>query len=241
MARPRPYGLWWQMAESCSGKRGLLSNIHWYYVPGATLIDVGGREYHGFWFQDRQAIVLAERSVPDGQLVRHEMLHALAGPQHSRVDFVDACGGVVACTDQCFEEAGGPEQPPVDAPHIAGSAIVTELQVDPPNPSFEADSGWIGILVTARNPLSTGAWGDLAPIEGASSFSATFGYVVDCVPSCSEPVASAYDFVRGSTFGFASRGRQQRLFDLRLSSGSYSVRGFFNTDTAAAIVISIAR
>jgi hypothetical protein len=103
---PPVYNLWWEITEECSGRRRSFGRVRWYYVPGAHTITVEGREVEGYWSSAGNAIVLAEFSMLRGQLVRHEMLHALEGNVgHPREAFLDRCGGVVLCDGACIQEA----------------------------------------------------------------------------------------------------------------------------------------
>jgi len=177
MRPPRAYALWWQLTESCSNRSGVLDRIRWYLVPGSTSITVGGHQYQGFWFPQSSVIVLAGKEVLDGQLVRHEMLHALTGPLHARQYFIDACGGVVACDEECIIDAGGPAgTPDTTASVVPVSVVVASSHTDPASPSLAHDSGWVAITVSARNPRPAGVWALLSPIPGNPAYSATFGY-----------------------------------------------------------------
>lgn len=239
LAPMQPYALWWRLTESCSGRTGDLAAVRWYYVPGADTIRVGGQYYHGFWYGDGNRIVLAEKMVLAGSLVRHEMLHALTRkPRHDRGDFVDACGGIVACAVECASEAGAPAVPDANAPEMPLAELTVALRVDTAGTSIGSNGGWIGLEVSARNPRSTGAWALLTPIEG-SPFSATFGYVVECIAACTGPSGSQYEFVEASRFGFTANAVRRRLFDRQLSPGVYSIRGTFNVDTTTAVTVTV--
>src|SRR5260370_10316235 len=70
---------WWALTESCSGLSGDLSAISWYVVPNARHIPAGdvSAVVEGRWDSVGNRIVLADIGPRDGELVRHEMLHAL--------------------------------------------------------------------------------------------------------------------------------------------------------------------
>jgi len=220
------------MTEACSGRQGDFSAIHWFVVPNATTFEVRGEQYSGYWFGDN-SIVIASRQLLSGQLVRHEMLHALIGPGHSRA-FLDACGGVVACEEECLTEAGG--LPVLDSTASAApvSTLQTELQVQPANPSLSGDSGWVALSVLVHTPKEANVRATLAPIPGVPSYSATFGYdVASCQSTCTGSMGS-YFFVAGTVYDFTRGATRRYVFDVRLAPGTHVVRGIFNVDTTVA-------
>lgn len=81
---PRPYAFWWQMTEACSGRTGDIADIRWFVVPNADSFAVHGKQYNGYWFENN-SIVIASTHRLVGQLVRHEMLHALLARDEERV------------------------------------------------------------------------------------------------------------------------------------------------------------
>src|SRR5687768_764740 len=93
------YSWWWQQTESCSGRTGALSTVQWFVVPGVSSIATpNGNIVSGYWDPDGRRIVLAGESQYFGDLVRHEMLHALLGKgSHPRAEFIQKCSGVVVC------------------------------------------------------------------------------------------------------------------------------------------------
>ena len=116
---PESYQLWWNLTKACSGGNGNLADIRWFVVPGATTIHDGNADVNGFWSEDGNRIVLAEHSQLTGSLVRHEMLHALTRRSgHSRSDFLEKCGGTVACIEQCIRDAGPAPRPPAGTPEV---------------------------------------------------------------------------------------------------------------------------
>ncbi|MGH7676990.1 MAG: hypothetical protein ACRENU_00905 [Gemmatimonadaceae bacterium] len=234
-----PYSLWWSVTEQCSGVSGVRGVVSWFVVPGASTFLVAGREYHGFWFPETKSLVIAEQALLEGDLVRHEMLHALVGTGHDRGYFVEACDGVVACVEQCFEEAGGPAVPGLTAPIVTLDNIDVALRVEPVTPSITDGDGWIAISVTASNPNSADVWAELDPIPPDSLFAISFGYVLECITSCQGIVGSAYEFIEGSRFGFVGAAARRRVFDRHLSTGTYSVRAIFNSDTTPPVTFSV--
>jgi hypothetical protein len=235
-----PYAFWWQMTEACAGTTGELASVRWYSVPGTSTIAIDGKDYDGYWFGGSNSIVLAEDAVLDGPLVRHEMLHALVRtPRHERMDFVDNCGGVVACEGQCEAEAGKPGDPAPSTTEIPVDQLEIESVIEPSNPSMASDSGWIAISVVARNPLPDDAWALLAPVGPGSEYSATFGYIIRCVAACEGGTGDGYTYIEGTRFGFPGNSVRRYVFDFQLSPGTYGVRVTFNSDTTDATVITV--
>lgn len=233
-----PYALWWQMTETCSGKSADFSTIRWFVVPHADSFEVHGKHYNGYWYDDN-SIVIAAKHLLDGQLVRHEMLHALTGGGHSR-QFLDACGGVVACEGDCLTEAGG--LPALDSTAVAlpASSLRTELQIDPANPSLSTDSGWVALSVIVHTPQDASVRALLTPIPGDPSFSATFGYVVtSCHPTC-RSAKDSYSFVPATLYDFTIGATRRYVFDVQLPPGIYSARGVFNVDSTSGTTFTVA-
>lgn len=103
---PPEYASWWQMTEECSGRTGRLEDVRWFTVPGASTLP-GSDHAAGFYQWLGHYVVLAGRFEREGHMVRHEMLHALAGARgHPRELFVERCGGVVSCGGACLQEVG---------------------------------------------------------------------------------------------------------------------------------------
>lgn len=237
MTPPRPYASWWATTEACSERQGRFDDVEWYVVPDAKSFSVRGKDYNGVWYESN-AIVIAGGSLLDGKLVRHEMLHALnRGDGHSK-DFVTRCGGIVACVNDCAAEAGEPDMPAATAPEIPTSGLELVLGVSPGDPSVARDSGWVVIQVSVRNNTTADAWARLAPMADAFA-SETFGYFVECVPSCGREFLSRYDFIWDSRFGLPARAVRRAAFDVRLPAGTYAIRGTFNTDTTSAVTVVV--
>jgi hypothetical protein len=240
MHAPKPYDFWWKLTEACSGKTGTISTISWYYVPGVSEFELGGTKFVGYWFQNSNSIVLAGTAILHGQVVRHEMLHALTGSgAHVRAYFVDACGGVVACDDFCAREAGVPAVPDTTAPEMPVSALDLESAVQPSSPSLMADSGWVAISESVQNASSGDAWFRLSPVDSGSAYSATFGYIVNCVAACQGGGGSGYAYVESHRFGLLANATKRYVFDFQLLPGTYGIRATFNDDTTGETLVTV--
>lgn len=153
---PSFYSTWWEMTKACSGRSGSLSDVKWYVVPSGVQLELDGESANAYWSAGSNQIVLSELVVDDGQVVRHEMLHALLGKQgHSRRDFLEICAGYVACTSKCVEDAGPAPVVPANVPRVAPSALEVTMTISP-NPLFGGvNAGYFTVLVRARNPAGT--------------------------------------------------------------------------------------
>jgi hypothetical protein len=152
---PPVYTRWWKMTEACSGRSGSLAAVTWYQIPGNTSLGPSEDLPHANWSAGSNRIVLAEESVLDGSLVRHEMLHALRQTSgHARSDFLERCGGVVRCSAACIADAGSP--PRIDPATVAVTAkeLAVAFEIIPTRPSALEDSGVFSVIVKATNSRS---------------------------------------------------------------------------------------
>ena len=154
---PRVYEQWWQLTEQCSGLVGNFAAVSWYRVPGASDIPLGdGTLVNGEWNERANRIVLAGDAVLAGDLVRHEMLHALLhAPGHPRAAFISRCGGTVVCTQQCITDAGPAPRPNALAITVPPSALEIGVEVTPSAPASSINDGNFMMVITARNPSSS--------------------------------------------------------------------------------------
>jgi len=153
---PAIYRQWWAMTEACAGRKGDFDAVSWYVVPGVWTIPDADNAV-GVWYSAGNRIVLAEREARWGDVVRHEMLHALLGKRvsgHPRAEFVGKCGGVVDCADTCLQDGGPPIPPQAGAVTIDPSAIEVNVAVTPSAPSSDTLDGYFSMIVTARNPAT---------------------------------------------------------------------------------------
>ena len=238
MQPPRVYAMWWQLTEACSGLTGDFASVRWYELPSASQIVLDGTALQGYWWSDENRIVLASSKILKGQLVRHEMLHALTRAGHSHEYFMDKCGGVVACEGDCLREAGDTPLPPIDAPMIDPSDLSVETKMEPPDASISTDSGWVAITISARNSRRVPVWVRMTYVAPGDPASATFGYVLRCISGgCWS--GDEYSFVWADKVGFAAGQSRRHVFDRRLEPGTYSLRGFFNVDTTTTTTFQI--
>jgi hypothetical protein len=238
---PIQYAFWWQTVQACSGKSGAMADVTWYYVPDTPALEVNGDSLPGAWYGQKNTIILAGDILDNGQLVRHEMLHALAGSaNHDRALFIDACDGVVACNGPCLEETGGPYTPPANAVTIDPSGLQLSVRIDPLNPQPGVQGGWIEIVVMARNPTASPVWVPLTPISQGAPWSNTFGYTFDCATACNTSTGTFYNQIVGSSFGFAPNATRTFVFDRQIPLGTFAVRGAFNGSLTSIVLVTSA-
>ena len=94
---PPVYAQWWALTEECSGITRSLDAVQFYRIPNASTIpDNTYGEVAAYWSPASNRIVLADFYEMQGQLVRHEMLHALLRVSgHPAGYFQGRCAGVV--------------------------------------------------------------------------------------------------------------------------------------------------
>jgi hypothetical protein len=206
---PSAYSRWWTMVQTCSGLGGDITTVSWYRVPTGADVVEGSSSIDGYWAPSTNRIVLSAGSVLDGGVVRHEMLHALLrSVDHSRLMFLDKCGGVVDCARDCIRDAGPPPPPDANAPTISASALEMGTSIEPAPPSASRDSGCFTLTVTVTNPRPIPV---VVPLGGSR---ATFSYELrDASGAGAQGGVIALD-PSDSTFGPGETKRQ--VFDFRV-------------------------
>lgn len=153
---PAVYASWWSMVEQCAGRAGRFDAVRWYVMPGAHSFDLGGMRVAGVWTRAGNAITVGEHARMNGQLVRHEMLHAvLQGGSHPRSQYLSRCAGVVTCGENCIREAGPAAPPSATVPRVLPTALSVRFDLAPGIPTSAKDDGWFTLTVEAKNGRST--------------------------------------------------------------------------------------
>lgn len=174
---PAVYQQWWDLTEQCSGLSANLSDVIWYRVPGTADIPLGdGSSVNGRWDAVGNRIILAGDSQFAGDLVRHEMLHALLqSAGHPRSAFIGRCSGTVVCTKQCITDGGPAPRPDPSAQLVSPSALQIGVEVTPSAPGSAVNNGTFMMFVTAQNTAANPVIVQLAP-SGDAGPSASFSY-----------------------------------------------------------------
>lgn len=150
---PPVYARWWAMTTTCSGISGSLEKVKWYVVPGVTQFTLSRETVSAYWTEASNSIVIADSSLLDGSVVRHEMLHALVRTSgHPRSAFLDHCLGVVSCTPDCVADAGPPTELGATGPVVPADSIDVGIDFLPNPPASNVDGGVFTMVVSAHNP-----------------------------------------------------------------------------------------
>jgi len=175
---PSIYAEWWALTEDCAARVAPFEEIAWYSVPGAKSLGTRtGRPIAGYWNAKENEIVPAEAWRFTGEVVRHEMLHAMLGVNdHPRASFLERCAGVVNCGSGCVADAGAP--PAVDAmPVVAPSAVTVRLSMLPAAARAHASGDQFTLVLRVHNPNDHGVRVALMVPERQSASPWTFVWV----------------------------------------------------------------
>ena len=225
-----PFRRWWALTEQCSGLSGDFTSVRWFTVRRPT-IDVRDDQYDAYWYQKGNRIVVAERYALNGEVIRHEMLHALLrSGSHPSVQFTDHCGGVVSFGDDLHRlPASGKSLPAADAPIVDASALLLTGDVSPdPVSAGTPDSGWVSASVLVTNPLDVPVRVRLSLIDALNPYRRTFGFLV--VSTDSLAFLDGATFFADSLMPFGPRETKRQVFDAQLSPrvGGWRLRASFN-------------
>jgi hypothetical protein len=177
---PAVYQQWWSLTQQCSDLTASLSDVTWYRVPGAADIPLGdGSSVNGRWDAAGNRIILAGDSELEGDLVRHEMLHALLrSAGHPRSAFIGRCSGTVVCTQNCITDGGPARQPDPTAQRVGPSALQIGVEVTPSAPGSSVNDGTFMMFVTAQNTAANPIIVQLPP-SGDAGPSESFSYLIE--------------------------------------------------------------
>ena len=216
---PAVYQQWWDLTEQCSGLSGNLSDVIWYRVPGVADIPLGdGNSVNGRWDAVENRIILDGDSQFAGDLVRHEMLHALLqSAGHPRSAFIGRCSGIVVCTKQCITDGGAAPQPDPSAQLVSPSALQIGVEVTPSAPSSAVNNGTFMMVVTAQN---TGAGPVIVqlPQSGDAGPSVSFSYLIT-----GNSRTASYDMRAEvpEVTRFAAFETKRFIFDFHIGAGDF--------------------
>jgi hypothetical protein len=232
---PAVYARWWAMTEACSGHSGNLGAVRWYRVPGSQF-SYRGQPAAGYTSRYSHRIVIAEESIVQGEVVRHEMLHALLRARgHPRSQFVESCASIVACQGACLKDAG-PWHPP-QANYVIlppdSLDVTSRAELLPREPDGQR---WFALEVTVRNPRNRAL---VVANPGHRVTPPTFGYelrgpVESWSPFRARGTGGGEVLTDSSTVFFRPFETKKFLFELlvasepnqtHISPGTYLARG----------------
>ena len=179
---PAVYRQWWALTEGCSGLHGSFDAVEWYVVPNASTLRLDDGEVVNAEWQPKgnRITVAAEPDGPyAGDLIRHEMLHALLQTGgHPREAFIGRCGGVVVCVTGC--DAGPAAAAAPDPNAVAVDPSVLEIGVEvTTTPATRPDTErYVMMVITAHNP-SKEPWQVRLQPSGDAGAPASFSYMLE--------------------------------------------------------------
>ena len=233
ISAPPIFRVWWSLTQACSGRTSDLSSVDWHVVPGVAQFTRNHVAVSGYWSRDGNRIVLAERAMLDGGLVRHEMLHALVGEGgHSREAFLERCGGTVVCLTGCLEDLGRLPIVGANVARVAPHEMRIDIAVDPIQPQRFIDDGHFRLVVTVTNPRADSVV-VLLPSSGDAP-PASFSFQLESGPTGLWFTEHAWD---PGVMVFGPGATRRAIFDFRLADrfdgvralpeGTYDVLGGF--------------
>jgi hypothetical protein len=172
---PPVYTRWWAMTEACSGLSGSLASVKWDVVENTSDFQLNGETVSGYWTAGSNTIVIAAGVRLDGSVVRHEMLHALVRVSgHPRAYFLEHCGGVVSCTNQCVADGGTVPKIDHSLPVVSPDSLDVTVELVPASPSPAIDSGAFTMIVSVHNGANHGIIANLPQLTGGVSTAYTY-------------------------------------------------------------------
>ena len=226
---PPQWRVWWEVLESCSGRRARFDDVAWYKAPFGE-IKYEGRVAYAMWYAAGNRIALS-RDFETDELVRHEMLHAvLQDGSHSDLYFQARCGDVVLCGRDCPLQAA-----PTGAVPIDFSDLDVDIDVFPRVPSFSLYGDNLTFVLKVRNSTNRNGYVDFG---GWNSLKCESGVLV---MSAIDPnrSASACAFVGfgGLPRYFLANETRSVLLNMRLQHGNPGDGPFFPEPVVVGAVL----
>lgn len=237
------------MTTTCSGIPASLEKISWYFVPGVTEFTLKKTAVSAYWTEGSNSIVVADYSVLDGSVVRHEMLHSLLRTSgHPRSAFLDHCLGIVSCTAACVADAGPPPSFDATGPALPPDSIDVGIDFLPNPPASNIDGGVFTMVVSAHNSADHPVLVSLVSPSGAVA--TPFSY--DIRPAGFAPGVRLLGSINNTDPAltrFAAGETKHQYFDFvignvirsrTITSGVYTVTASYGTHSTTISQFSIA-
>jgi hypothetical protein len=243
---PAHYRIWWAVAEACAGRTGDFDAVHWYTVPASESFSLEGQTVNGAWYQAGNKIALGANQMGNGELVRHEMVHALMqSGDHPRSIFLDQCADVVNCVERCVSDAGGPPDTSAMAVVVAPSAMDVSVEIIPHPLSLTSNNGWFSCVISAKNlaPYPVRVPVPLYDDTLSADFSWTLTPVAPATGGMARVYSPATEYVLFAPAGTA--GATRRLVGDaiprpgQLTPGQYQMSAFFVTQPAPPALLTV--
>lgn len=174
---PAHYRAWWQVVEACSGRQAPFDAVSWFKVPDGDLA-IRGETAAAAWFVFGNRIAIVNTWLTGGELVRHEMLHAiLETGDHPEEYFQQKCVDVVAPgRDVTQARLAGAKQVSIDV-------LEVDATLYPTAPSL-SQNGKATVVVRVRNPANGNVF---LPMETFTESRCAVGFQISMA---SEPLPS---------------------------------------------------
>ncbi|HUE84952.1 MAG TPA: hypothetical protein VMO26_02635 [Vicinamibacterales bacterium] len=213
---PAVFTTWWEMTKACSGRSGSLDAVTWYEVPTNVPLESDGKPVSAYWSAASNQIVVSAAVARNGQVIRHEMLHALLRTKgHSRADFLERCAGRVTCSLRCIEDAGPAPAVPASVPRVVPSAMQVTVKADPVNQYSSVNDGYFSMIVRVHNPAPNPVF-VILPEPSTVGGPVSFSYRLSGLGS------EALDLIAldGGVAMFAAGETKEHVFDFFIGNGS---------------------
>jgi hypothetical protein len=227
---PAQYRIWWDILESCSGRRGDFDGITWFKAPYGE-IKSDGHTAFAAWYENGNRIALS-RDMEWPELVRHEMLHAvLQDGSHPDAYFKGRCGDFVMCGRDC----PGPSVPDNPIPIALGDVSV-DVEVFPKVPSLSRHEGNVTFVVKVTNTTSHNAYIDLRHLEHAHCAARVL--LMSAQDADRSALVCSYVGFGGLPRLFAGNETRSVLLDVRLQHLTPGAGPFFAEPLVVAAVLA---
>lgn len=240
---PAVYSRWWAMTEECSGHSGDLGTLQWFSVPGSEFMH-DGHMVGGYWNQLANRIVLGQKRIEEGAMVRHEMLHALLRQGgHPRSQFLGSCASLVVCQGICLQDVGPWHVPLANYVILPPESLSVGSRVELLPPESDGQR-WLTLEVTVGNPRERAV---LVAAHGDAVTPPTFGYDLR---GPSGGISGGEVATDSSTLFFQPFETKKWLFEFQVTSelteyhippGNYLARGGYARRWSAYDTIAVSR
>jgi len=212
---PPEYRVWWEVVESCSGRKASFDAVSWFRVPAGHL-EVRGESALGAWFVSGNRIALADGFRNQAYLVRHEMLHSiLRDGSHPKEYFQGACADEVICGRECKTSSALP-----GAIELSLDALEVDASLFPLEPSLGRDGGQATVVVTVRNPNEANAY---VPAQSFSAARCAVGFLMESVPELARAELDCryLDYMDDGRIYFRPGESRRLVFEVDLRTPTY--------------------